>query len=220
MRLRRYDVLKRTFDVVAAGLGLAVLGPVMAVVALCVRIALGPPVLFRQRRPGLYGRTFTLIKFRTMRDGIGHDQERLTRFGRLLRSTSLDELPELVNVLKGDMSLVGPRPLLMEYLPLYDEHQKRRHEVLPGITGLAQVSGRNLLTWSERFDIDVDYVERQTFWLDVKILTKTVVQIVRRHGVTTEGGTTMTMFIGNEPLAPSTAEPQPIDLAGVPPTVA
>jgi len=193
---------KRLFDILASALGLIVLAPVFAVVAALVRIKLGRPVLFRQERPGLEGRPFRLVKFRTMLDAVDRDGnplpdgERLTRFGSFLRSTSLDELPELWNVLRGEMSLVGPRPLLMEYLPLYTPFQRRRHEMRPGLTGLAQVSGRNALTWEERFALDVWYVDHQSFALDTRILVKTVAKIIRRDGINAEGSATMAKFGG------------------------
>jgi lipopolysaccharide/colanic/teichoic acid biosynthesis glycosyltransferase len=193
---------KRLFDILASALGLIVLAPVFAVVAALVRIKLGRPVLFRQERPGLEGRPFRLVKFRTMLDAVDRDGnplpdgERLTRFGSFLRSTSLDELPELWNVLRGEMSLVGPRPLLMEYLPLYTPFQRRRHEMRPGLTGLAQVSGRNALTWEERFALDVWYVDHQSLGLDTRILVKTVAKIIRRDGINAEGSATMAKFGG------------------------
>ena len=189
-------MLKRVFDAGLAGVALVLTSPVMAIVAVLVRLRLGPPVLFRQLRPGRDGRPFTLLKFRTMtddRDATGAllpNDQRLTPFGRRLRSTSLDELPELLNVVKGDMSLVGPRPLRMEYLERYSPSQARRHEVRPGITGLAQISGRNALSWEERFELDVWYVDNRTFWLDVSILVRTVAVAVTGRGVHgAEGGT-------------------------------
>lgn len=190
---RRLPTAKRALDILASTLGLVALAPVFLMVAFLVRMHLGSPVLFRQRRPGLGGEPFELIKFRTMKSSHGPDgyllpdAQRLTPFGRLLRSTSLDELPELLNVLYGHMSLVGPRPLLMEYLPLYTQFQVRRHEVRPGITGLAQVNGRAALNWEERFRLDVWYVDNWTMWLDCKILLKTLLIIVRREGVSSEG---------------------------------
>ncbi|BET69351.1 sugar transferase [Opitutales bacterium ASA1] len=186
--------MKRLFDFCVALVALVVLAPVIAVVALLVRVKLGSPVLFRQERPGLHGRTFTLLKFRSMRDAVdahGHalpDAERLPPFGRMLRSTSLDELPELWNVLKGEMSLVGPRPLLVKYLPLYTPEQARRHDVRPGITGLAQVNGRNRQSWEERFAVDVWYVDNRTFWMDLKILVRTVFKVLARHDVVDTAG--------------------------------
>lgn len=202
MSRRAFLALKRLGDVVIAGAGLTVGAPILAAVALAVRVDLGSPVLFRQQRPGLRGRPFTLVKFRTMRDAVDaagrplSDQERLTPFGRLLRSTSLDELPELWNVLRGEMSLVGPRPLLTRYLPLYSTEQARRHEVRPGLTGWAQVSGRNALAWPERLAMDVWYVDNRSAWLDLRILCKTVVKVLSRDGVAEEGQVTMTPFAG------------------------
>lgn len=194
---------KRTFDLVFGCLASFFALPVGAVCALLVRIRLGRPVVFRQVRPGLSGQPFTLVKFRTMEerydDGILlPDEERLTRLGRFLRRTSLDELPELWNVLRGDMSLVGPRPLLMEYLDRYTPEQARRHEVRPGITGLAQVSGRNALTWEGRLALDVRYVDHHTLWLDLKILTKTIWQVLARRGISAEGHATMPRFRGDK----------------------
>lgn len=193
---------KRIFDVAASGLGLLLLSPLFGAVALLVRLRLGRPVLFRQRRPGLHGKPFMMYKFRTMTDdrdaegGLLPDGERLTPFGRFLRSTSLDELPELFNVLKGEMSLVGPRPLLMAYLDRYTPHQARRHEVRPGITGWAQINGRNALSWEEKFDLDVWYVDNGTFLLDLRILVRTVAKVLRREGISGEGQATMSEFPG------------------------
>lgn len=181
--------MKRVVDIVGAVAGLILLAPLMAVVAVMIRRQMGSPVLFRQTRPGLHGKPFRMVKFRTMRDAVDAqgnplpDSERLTRLGRFLRSSSLDELPELWNVLKGDMSLVGPRPLLMEYLNYYTDDEKLRHTVRPGITGLAQVSGRNATTWDERLAYDVEYVRTQTTVLDLEILIKTIAQVIRREGV-------------------------------------
>lgn len=181
--------MKRLFDIVGSILGLLLLSPVMLVVAVCVRRSLGSPVLFSQIRPGLKGQPFKMIKFRTMRNAYDtggellSDSERVTTFGRLLRSTSLDELPELWNVLKGDMSLVGPRPLLMEYLEYYTDEEMLRHAVRPGITGLAQVSGRNSTSWNDRLAIDVEYVRTRSIWLDIKIIFKTIYQVFKREGV-------------------------------------
>ncbi len=195
--------MKRLFDVVASAAGLLVLSPVLGVVAFLVRRRLGSPVLFKQTRPGLGGQPFTLCKFRTMtgdRDARGNllpDADRLPPFGQWLRATSLDELPELWNVLRGDMSIVGPRPLLMQYLPLYSPRQARRHEARPGITGLAQVSGRNAISWDERFELDVWYVENQSLLLDLKILWRTITQVLRREGVSQEGQATVEYFKGN-----------------------
>ena len=196
---------KRAMDVAGAAAGLLLLAPVIAITAIAVRVSMGGPVLFRQRRPGLHGHPFTILKFRTMRHAVdpdGHslsDAARLTRLGRLLRSTSLDELPELWNVLVGDMSLVGPRPLLMEYLPLYSAEQARRHDVRPGITGWAQVHGRNELTWEERFELDVWYVDHRTLLLDLKILLLTLRTVVARSGISHAGHATMTPFRGSPP---------------------
>ena len=196
MRVRIYPPLKRFIDVVVASTLLILLSPVLAAVAVGVLVSLGRPVLFRQQRPGLGGRPFTLVKFRTMRNGDGSDEQRLTRLGRVLRASSLDELPELWNVVRGEMSLVGPRPLLMEYLPLYSERQARRHGVRPGITGLAQVSGRNQLDWDERLETDVRYVEEGSLGLDLRILARTVAGVVTARGVTPEGTPTMPLFAG------------------------
>jgi lipopolysaccharide/colanic/teichoic acid biosynthesis glycosyltransferase len=193
---------KRALDVAAAGAGLALLSPVLLGVSVAVRLSLGSPVLFRQTRPGLGGKPFEMLKFRTMRDAHDArgnplpDAERLTPLGRFLRATSLDELPELVNVLRGEMSLVGPRPLLMEYLPLYTPEQARRHEVRPGITGWAQVNGRNALSWEEKFRLDVWYVDHRSFWLDLRILARTVAKVFAREGISQEGQATMERFRG------------------------
>jgi len=186
--------VKRAVDVVGAVLALAVAAVPMAVIALAIRVSMGRPVLFAQGRPGLGGDVFTLYKFRTMRVGTGDDADRITRLGRLLRATSLDELPELWNVLRGDMSLVGPRPLLVEYLEHYSPEQARRHEVRPGITGLAQVSGRNASTWEERLALDVRYVEQRSLAMDLRILGRTVRAVLRREGVSAEGHATMPRF--------------------------
>ena len=195
----RSPVLKRVIDVIGASAGLVLGALPMAVVAVVVRRNLGRPVLFRQERPGLGGQPFTLQKFRTMRDGPGEDHERLGSVGRFLRSASLDELPELWNVLKGDMSLVGPRPLKVEYLGLYSPRQARRHEVRPGITGLAQVAGRNLLDWDHRLELDVEYVDSWTIPGDLKILIRTVTSVLRRDGISGEGHVTMPDFEGSAP---------------------
>jgi lipopolysaccharide/colanic/teichoic acid biosynthesis glycosyltransferase len=195
--------LKRTIDLVVAGLGLALVWPVLALTAVFVRLFLGTPVLFRQSRPGLGGRPFTIYKFRTMRDGYDEegnllpDVQRLTALGRFLRATSLDELPELWNVLRGDMSLVGPRPLLTEYLPLYSSEQARRHDVRPGITGWAQVNGRNALYWDEKFALDVWYVDNRSLLLDLRILALTVKKVLVREGISQRGHVTMEPFRGN-----------------------
>jgi lipopolysaccharide/colanic/teichoic acid biosynthesis glycosyltransferase len=186
---------KRLFDVVVASAALVLLSPVVAVVAAAVRLKLGRPVLFVQTRPGLGGRPFRLFKFRTMLGGDAGDDERLTGFGRFLRSTSLDELPGLWNVIRGDMSLVGPRPLLMHYLDHYTPFQMRRHEVRPGITGWAQVNGRNAVTWEQRFADDVWYVDNLSFRLDLKILALTLLKVVSRSGISNEGSATMPQFV-------------------------
>jgi len=195
--------LKRAFDFIASLLALALLSPLLGLIALTVRLTLGSPVLFRQRRPGLHGEPFTIYKFRTMtdaRDAQGNllpDAERLTPFGRFLRRTSLDELPELFNVLKGDMSLVGPRPLLMQYLDRYTPEQRRRHEVQPGITGWAQVNGRNAITWEQKFALDVWYVDHWSLWLDLKIIVLTAWKIFTREGISQPGQATMEEFMGS-----------------------
>lgn len=197
-------MIKRLFDVLVSLSLLLLLAPVLLVTARLVRRWLGAPVLFTQVRPGLYGQPFKMVKFRTMtdaRDAAGNllpDADRLTRFGRFLRSTSLDELPELFNVLKGEMSLVGPRPLLMEYLPLYSDTQRRRHEVRPGITGWAQVNGRNAVGWDERFRLDVWYVDHRSLWLDLRILWMTVRKVLVREGISAQGEATMAKFTGSE----------------------
>lgn len=188
---------KRILDLVGASLGLVVASLPMAGIALAVRLTMGRPVLFRQGRPGLDGEPFVLVKFRTMRPGPGDDAARLTRLGRFLRSSSLDELPELWNVVVGDMSLVGPRPLLMEYLDRYSPRQARRHEVRPGLTGLAQVEGRNTVAWEDRFELDVRYVETRSFALDLRIIARTVGAVLRREGISGDGEATMTPFQGS-----------------------
>ena len=187
----------------AAFFALTVFSPVLLLVAWQIRRKLGSPVLFRQIRPGRYGQPFKMVKFRTMRDAIDvsgnplPDAERMTPFGSRLRSTSLDELPELWNVLKGEMSLVGPRPLLMEYLPLYTKEQTRRHEVRPGVTGWAQINGRNAISWEDKFKLDVWYVDNQSFWLDLKILLLTVKKVFLREGISGAGEVTMSKFTGS-----------------------
>jgi len=197
-------MLKRTFDIIVSALALMLLAPVLGGVALLVALKMGRPVFFRQQRPGLDEKPFTMLKFRTMRearDSRGRplsDAERLTPFGRWLRATSLAELPELWNVLKGDLSLVGPRPLLMEYLPRYSETQRRRHALRPGLTGWAQVHGRNAVDWNERFELDVWYVDHRSFWLDIKILAMTVQLVLSRRGVSAQGEATMREFMGDE----------------------
>jgi lipopolysaccharide/colanic/teichoic acid biosynthesis glycosyltransferase len=194
--------MKRLFDLIVAIVLLVLLCIPLLLLAVVIRLRLGSPVLFRQVRPGLHGRPFTMVKFRTMTDGRGPDgallpdAQRLTSFGRMLRSTSLDELPELWNVLRGEMSLVGPRPLLMEYLPLYTPEQARRHEVRPGITGWAQVNGRNALSWETRFSLDVWYVDHRTFWLDLRILGMTIRKVLVRDGISAQGDATMPRFTG------------------------
>ena len=206
---------KRAFDIAASALSLVVLSPVLAAVALLVRTKLGSPVLFRQQRPGLRGHPFTVFKFRTMTDAMDAfgrrqpDEARLTPFGRALRSASLDELPELWNVLRGDMSLVGPRPLLMQYLPRYSREQARRHDVRPGITGLAQVDGRNQVSWEERFRHDVDYVERVSVGLDLRILLRTLMLVISRRGISAEGFATMPEFLGQAAHAGDVQRAQP-----------
>lgn len=199
--LHRFDKTKRAFDCVAASVGLVVASPVLAIVGGLVAVRLGRPVLFKQDRPGLNGRVFRLYKFRTMKNvdsdkGLMSDEQRLSPFGRALRSTSLDELPTLFNVLKGDMSLVGPRPLLVSYLDRYTPEQARRHDVRPGITGLAQVSGRNRLTWEDKFALDVKYVSARSYGLDLRIIAKTVLAVVKREGVSAEGHVTVSEFFG------------------------
>lgn len=197
-----FPVLKRLFDFFAALAGILMLSPVLLVLAVLVRKKLGSPVFFKQQRPGLNGKIFTMYKFRTMTDAKNEDgnllpdEDRLPPFGKFLRSTSLDELPELINVLKGDMSLVGPRPLLVQYLPRYSTFQARRHEVRPGITGWAQVNGRNALSWEEKFALDVWYVDNASFTLDLKILWMTVEKIIKREGISQQGEATASEFLG------------------------
>ncbi len=190
---------KRLFDLALTIPALVLLAPVLLGVALAVRLKLGPGVIFRQERPGLHGKPFFILKFRTMREGPGTDAERLPPFGRALRATSLDELPELFNVLAGDMSLVGPRPLLMQYLERYSPEQARRHEVPPGITGWAQVNGRNALSWEEKFALDVWYVDNRSLWLDAAILWRTLRAVIRREGISAAGEATMPEFLGSNP---------------------
>lgn len=195
--------MKRLFDVVIASLGLILLSPIILVTAQIIRVKLGSPILFKQKRPGLHGKIFTVYKFRTMTDELDEtgallpDHLRLTRFGKLLRKLSLDEFPQLVNVLKGEMSLVGPRPLLVEYLPLYSKEQGKRHNVRPGITGWAQVNGRNAITWEERFKLDVCYVENQNFSLDMRILFLTIKKVIQSDGVSHQDHVSMPDFTGN-----------------------
>ena len=195
-------MLKRVLDIAIASTALVLLSPVYALVAYKVKKNLGSPVLFRQTRPGLYGKPFEMIKFRTMKDAVDTqgnplpDSERLTPFGKMLRATSLDEMPELWNVIKGDMSIVGPRPLLMEYLPLYNREQAKRHNVRPGITGHAQVNGRNAISWEKKFELDTWYVENQSLWLDFKIMLKTVKKVITKDDISAEGEATMIKFTG------------------------
>lgn len=196
--------IKRPQDMLCALLALIVLSPILLITAFLVRVKLGSPVIFKQERPGLNGKIFTLYKFRTMtdeRDSEGNllpDEERLTKFGKLLRSTSLDELPELLNILFGDIAVVGPRPLLVEYLPRYNVEQRRRHEVRPGLSGLAQVNGRNAISWEDKFKYDVQYVEHVTFIGDWKIILKTVLNVIKRDGINSETAATMEVFMGTE----------------------
>ena len=197
-------ISKRLFDIIAAFIGLIILSPVILLTAILARIFLGAPILFRQQRPGYKGHPFFIYKFRTMTDRLGPDgnllpdSERLTPFGRFLRSLSLDELPELFNILRGEMSFVGPRPLLMQYLPLYSPEQARRHDVFPGLTGWAQVNGRNATDWSTRFKFDVWYVDHWSFWLDIKIILMTFGKVFKRAGVNQEGQATVEYFTGND----------------------
>ncbi|XWN31264.1 MAG: sugar transferase [Devosia sp.] len=194
--------MKRLIDILVAGAGLIVLSPLLLVISLLILRQMGAPVFFRQTRPGLHGKPFRMVKFRTMRNALDADgnplpdAERLTRLGRTLRATSLDELPELWNVLKGDMSLVGPRPLLMEYLPLYSATQARRHEVRPGITGWVQVNGRNAIGWDQKFALDIWYVDNRTLLVDLKILWLTAVKVLQREGISAAGEATMPKFKG------------------------
>lgn len=196
--------VKRCLDFVLSLAALIVLSPVLLLVAILVRCRLGSPILFKQERPGLHEKIFCMYKFRTMtdaKDADGNllpDEVRLTKFGKLLRSTSLDEFPELFNILKGDMAIVGPRPLLVQYLPRYNERQHHRHDVRPGFTGLAQVNGRNSISWQEKFEWDVKYVEQVSFWMDVKIIAKTVGVVLKRDGISSETSVTMEEFRGNE----------------------
>lgn len=197
-------MLKRLLDIIIASIALILLSPLYAFVSYKVKKNLGSPVLFRQVRPGLHGKPFEMIKFRTMKDAVDEqgnplpDSERLTPFGQMLRSTSLDEMPELWNVIKGDMSIVGPRPLLMEYLPLYSPEQAKRHDVRPGMTGHAQVNGRNAIGWEEKFKLDTWYVENQSIWLDFKIMFKTVHKVLAKDDISAEGEATMTRFTGSQ----------------------
>ena len=196
--------MKRLFDIVMVSLAMFIFSLPICIMAILLAFRIGRPIFFLQARPGLKGKPFKMIKFRTMKDAVDEqgqprpDSERMTTFGAKLRATSLDELPELWNVLKGDMSLVGPRPLLMEYLPLYSPQQARRHEVRPGITGWAQVNGRNAISWEEKFALDVWYVDNRTFWLDLKILWLTVIKVFKRDDITAQGEVSMPKFKGNE----------------------
>lgn len=197
-----YKYIKRILDIISSLLAIIILSPLLAVTAVLVKTKLGSPVLFKQERPGKDEKIFTLRKFRTMtdeRDENGEllpDEVRLTKFGKFLRSTSIDELPELFNILKGDMSVIGPRPLLVEYIPRYNEHQHRRHEVRPGLSGWAQVNGRNTVSWEDKFDMDVHYVDNYSFAMDVKILFMTVLNVLKREGISSETSATMEVFMG------------------------
>jgi undecaprenyl phosphate N,N'-diacetylbacillosamine 1-phosphate transferase len=199
---RRY--FKRPMDLILSLLAIIILSPVLFIVAILVRTKLGSPILFKQKRPGLNEKIFIMYKFRTMTDERGlngellPDSVRLTKFGRFLRSTSLDELPELFNILKGDMSIIGPRPLLVQYLPLYNEHQKRRHEVRPGLSGLAQVSGRNAISWEDKFNLDVNYIDNVSFMNDWKIIFSTINKVFVREGINSETAATMESFKGSK----------------------
>ncbi|MFF2092856.1 MULTISPECIES: sugar transferase [Paenibacillus] len=198
--------MKRLFDLVLSVPAALLLLPVMAAVGLVVRLKLGSPVLFKQQRPGKYGNPFYVLKFRTMRDAVDRngqplpDEARMTKVGHLLRKLSLDELPQLFNVIRGDMSLVGPRPLLMEYLTLYTEEQARRHDVRPGITGWAQVNGRNTVSWEDKFKLDIEYVEKQSLGFDLRILVKTVVKVLKRDGISQQGQATVHKFTGSREM--------------------
>ena len=200
-----YAPVKRAMDILGGALGLLILSPLLLLVAVLIRLTMGKPVIFRQVRPGLYEKPFTIYKFRTMTEKRAPDgsqlpdKELLTKLGAFLRKSSIDELPELWNVLRGDMSLVGPRPLMMQYLPLYNDFQKRRHDVKPGITGWAQVNGRNAASWEQKFEYDVWYVDNQSFGVDVRVLLKTVVKVLRRDGINAPGEATMPAFDGSSP---------------------
>ena len=197
-----YKYIKRILDIISSLLAIIILSPLLAVTAVLVKTKLGSPVLFKQERPGKDEKIFTLMKFRTMtdeRDENGEllpDEVRLTKFGKFLRSTSIDELPELFNILKGDMSVIGPRPLLVEYIPRYNEHQHRRHEVRPGLSGWAQVNGRNTVSWEDKFDMDVHYIDNYSFAMDVKILFMTVLNVLKKEGISSETSATMEVFMG------------------------
>lgn len=198
--------IKRLLDFILSCIALICLSPILLIVAILVRVKLGSPVIFKQKRPGKDEKIFTLYKFRTMTDqkddkgDLLPDSQRLTKFGKFLRSTSLDELPELINIIKGDMSIVGPRPLLVQYLERYNKEQRRRHEVRPGLTGLAQVSGRNAISWAEKFDKDVEYIDNITFVGDVKIIFKTVINVIKKDGISSKTSVTMEEFMGNEEI--------------------
>lgn len=200
--MRLQSLIKRSIDIVGSGIGLIIISPILLITGLAIRFKLGSPIFFTQDRVGKDGKIFKMIKFRTMTDATDKwgellsDDERLTSFGKLLRSTSIDELPELINVFKGEMSLVGPRPLLVEYKELYSKEQFRRHEVRPGMTGWAQVNGRNSLSWSERFNLDIEYVDNNNFFMDVKILFMTIGKVINRDGISQEGKATMDKFNG------------------------
>lgn len=197
-----YKYIKRILDIISSLLAIIILSPLLAVTAVLVKTKLGSPVLFKQERPGKDEKIFTLMKFRTMTDERDENSEllpdevRLTKFGKFLRSTSIDELPELFNILKGDMSVIGPRPLLVKYLPRYNEHQHRRHEVRPGLSGWAQVNGRNTVSWEDKFDMDVHYVDNYSFAMDVKILFMTVLNVLKKEGISSETSATMEVFMG------------------------
>lgn len=198
---------KRVIDIFLSGFALLILSPLFILLAIMVRVKLGSPVFFKQQRPGKNEKVFTMYKFRTMTDkkdeegNLLPDEKRLTKFGNFLRATSLDELPEIWNIFKGDMSIVGPRPLLVQYLPLYNEFQKRRHEVKPGLTGHAQVSGRNAISWDEKFKKDIEYIDNISFWLDVKIFFKTIKKVLKKDDISQEGQATMEYFMGNDKIA-------------------
>ena len=200
--MKLQQLFKRIIDIACALIGLIILSPLLLIVSILIYTKLGSPIFFTQERVGKDGKIFKMIKFRTMLNSTNElgelldDEERLTSFGKLLRSTSIDELPELINVLKGDMSLVGPRPLLVEYIPLYSKHQFRRHEVKPGITGWAQVNGRNSISWATKFDLDVEYVDKFNLIMDMKILLLTVLKVLQRDGINQEGNVTMEKFTG------------------------
>ena len=201
--MKLQSLIKRSIDILGSGIGLIVISPILLIVGLAIKFKLGSPIFFTQDRLGKDGKVFKMIKFRTMlnkTDKFGNllpDEERMTSFGKILRSTSIDELPELINVFKGEMSLVGPRPLLVEYKDLYSKEQFRRHEVRPGITGLAQVSGRNSLSWGDRFNLDIEYVDKYNLFIDTKILFMTVIKVLKRDGISQDGQATMEKFNGN-----------------------